>query len=606
MGARLVPACVAVLASRGLMAESASAETISVTRRRGLTGSIGPCTAILAGLAVAFALLLAPRALAAPAVHYHIEVTAPKTTPAKSSFNVTVTARSASGEIEKRSPMLKITSNDPNATIPAAVQMLHGTATFSATLRTAGERVITVTPVEMPRVAPGSATVTVEGPQAANINTEIINKTNVELIDPRHPEEGKIARYPHTYPFEPLTQAFIPTGDPTRLVSVGTALDTFTTPGGGTEVGQVGETQLESPECNPGNLSCPKILWNLRATDQNPYRDPSAVQFWPVCEGREGETEPACAVVFTPEFAGPPMFKYSHLVKIPYTISDGINESTATITVTLWQEPPEAPPPPTIVTAQTPLVTSSGITQGITQDGTVLPFNEPLTITQVTATGAGTATITAVGLYASTNPGPSPCVFGTSCNATITLNVSGLQPTSPILSSGWSPTTNPQQLTIQQTSAPPLKVTGLGTALQDQFLSVVIEPPVRVVKVEPPPVPQTAALFNVQGSGTYEVKCETTTVPHEIVGCAKYEKAVPKICVVVYNEKTEETEGEKSSICEHFEEELKEDFFATKFEGCKESKGVQSPTEEQEPIPGTEEVEGSIVIKWWYKHETCP
>jgi hypothetical protein len=169
----------------------------------GLDGAHLARPAALAGLAVAFALLLTPRALAAPAVHYHIEVSAPKTTPAKSSCNVTVTARSVSGEIEKRSPMLNITSNDPNATIPGSVQMLHGTATFSVTLRTAGERVITVTPAEMPRVAPGSATVTVEGSKAANINAEIVNQTDVlrmeEEVDTPTSSPSSRSRRP-TYP----------------------------------------------------------------------------------------------------------------------------------------------------------------------------------------------------------------------------------------------------------------------------------------------------------------------------------------------------------------------------------------------------------------------
>jgi uncharacterized repeat protein (TIGR01451 family) len=76
----------------------------------------------------------------------HFGVTAPANATAGVAFNFTVTALDASNNtVTNYTGTVHFTSNDPSATLPADSTLTNGTGTFSATLRTAGNRTITAT-----------------------------------------------------------------------------------------------------------------------------------------------------------------------------------------------------------------------------------------------------------------------------------------------------------------------------------------------------------------------------------------------------------------------------------------------------------------------------
>ncbi|MEY2482408.1 MAG: hypothetical protein QOK24_936 [Verrucomicrobiota bacterium] len=76
----------------------------------------------------------------------HFSVSAPASVTAGLAFNFTVAALdSGNNVVTNYTGTVRFTSNDPNATLPANSTLTNGTGTFSATLRTAGNRTITAT-----------------------------------------------------------------------------------------------------------------------------------------------------------------------------------------------------------------------------------------------------------------------------------------------------------------------------------------------------------------------------------------------------------------------------------------------------------------------------
>ncbi|MEN3370959.1 MAG: hypothetical protein V7609_3102 [Verrucomicrobiota bacterium] len=76
----------------------------------------------------------------------HFSVTAPANATAGVPFNFTVNALdSGDNVVTNYTGTVRFTSNDPSATLPANSTLTNGTGTFSATLRTAGNRTITAT-----------------------------------------------------------------------------------------------------------------------------------------------------------------------------------------------------------------------------------------------------------------------------------------------------------------------------------------------------------------------------------------------------------------------------------------------------------------------------
>src|SRR5579864_8782159 len=118
-----------------------------------------------------------------PVTATHFSVT-PATTPtAGTSFSFTVTALGASGQTaDSYSGTVHFTSTDPQAVLPAASTVTTVTATFSATLKTAGPQTITATDANslsgsstsIP-VSPGAAThFSVTGPSAVSAGVQFL------------------------------------------------------------------------------------------------------------------------------------------------------------------------------------------------------------------------------------------------------------------------------------------------------------------------------------------------------------------------------------------------------------------------------------------------
>jgi hypothetical protein len=76
----------------------------------------------------------------------HFSVTAPATVTAGMAINLSVNALDASNNVAASySGTAHFTSTDPKARLPANSTLTNGTATFSATMKTAGSQTITVT-----------------------------------------------------------------------------------------------------------------------------------------------------------------------------------------------------------------------------------------------------------------------------------------------------------------------------------------------------------------------------------------------------------------------------------------------------------------------------
>ena len=97
-------------------------------------------------------------------------VTAPTSATAGTAFNFTVTAKDAFSNVATGyAGMVKFSSTDAQAVLPANSALTNGTGTFSATLKTAGIQIITATDTVTSSVTGSSGNITVSAGSAAAI-----------------------------------------------------------------------------------------------------------------------------------------------------------------------------------------------------------------------------------------------------------------------------------------------------------------------------------------------------------------------------------------------------------------------------------------------------
>ena len=98
-------------------------------------------------------------------------VTAPTSATAGTAFNFTVTAKDAFSNVATGyAGMVKFSSTDAQAVLPANSALTNGTGTFSATLKTAGTQIITATDTVTSSVTGSSGNITVSAGSAAAIS----------------------------------------------------------------------------------------------------------------------------------------------------------------------------------------------------------------------------------------------------------------------------------------------------------------------------------------------------------------------------------------------------------------------------------------------------
>jgi hypothetical protein len=102
-----------------------------------------------------------------PPVATHLSVAAPANVAAGTAFNITVTALDASNNVATGySGSVHFTSTDAQAVLPANSALTKGTATFSATLKSAGGQTITGTDTAAPSITGTSSSIRI--PSAAS------------------------------------------------------------------------------------------------------------------------------------------------------------------------------------------------------------------------------------------------------------------------------------------------------------------------------------------------------------------------------------------------------------------------------------------------------
>ena len=105
-----------------------------------------------------------------PTAATHFVVSAPAGATAGVAFNVTVTAKDASGNTAPSyAGIVKITSSDSTAVLPANATLTNGVGTFSVTLKKAGSQTVTATDTVTSTITGTSATITVAAAAATHL-----------------------------------------------------------------------------------------------------------------------------------------------------------------------------------------------------------------------------------------------------------------------------------------------------------------------------------------------------------------------------------------------------------------------------------------------------
>ena len=122
--------------------------------------------ALLATMAFASAAHAAPAVSAAPAdagSATHFVLVAPNDATAGDMFNFIIVAENASDQTATDyTGIVDVTSTDPSATLPSAVQLASGTGQFSATLGTAGNQTLTATDANTAWITGTSSSIAVQ------------------------------------------------------------------------------------------------------------------------------------------------------------------------------------------------------------------------------------------------------------------------------------------------------------------------------------------------------------------------------------------------------------------------------------------------------------